>query len=832
MQKVTKRNIALAIIFLLILVVVALLIGNFTYSFLGADIDEDVTTKGETTASGDTLIFSSGNTLSLHATTDNFNATSGNLTDTTNPSVRLIASSRTNNATATYFAGIRIYENTYTYSSGTTAEVILTVRDENGALLEASSDELPYVTVNGVSGFDITGKTGAFNIAIDHPISTTSSTNGTTHTWTFTLTFVNLETDQSINENANLEMDVVLQQDRIAMPNLSTVCPDGGILASCVQDLYNTYGEGYDGLYLHDGVGSYTNADQEAGDNSYRYAGANPNNYVCFGSDEETCPAENLYRIIGVFDDDKDSNYQIKLIKADYVTSDMLGTDGRDYYGAYPYGTSTYKGNMDTSTIAAYRWNYDTSVSEFGSNNWTTSEFNKINLNTNYWNYLGATWQNLIAKATWHLGGMISMSNTAKAFYDGERNNDGSGSNPTTYSDEIGLMYPSDYGYAASPEAWITDLSGYNNSTITANNWMYMELVEWTIIPDSSSDGSVFNVNSSGNLYSSYANSGYAARPVFYLESGVTYVSGNGTKGNPFRIDYEVPLADHIKGLYDASNEGANGIYYHDGVGTYGTLEAGDNSYRFSGANPNNYVCFGTDEETCPADNLYRIIGVFGNQVKLIKHDYATTSLLGTAPASNGTPSSSYYKGSLSSIPYYYWSGSSSNDSNTWSSSTLNTSILNGTYLNTLGSEWTSKIATTSWKVGGMSWSRTNTAKQYYTTELGSSSSSTTYNAKIGLMYVSEYGYSASPENWNTALYNYGNDTNRNNNWMFMGAYDWTISRSSDDSDVAFDVNGDGVVYSRHVVYYYRGVRPSFSLESSVVLSGGSGSSADPYRIA
>ena len=44
-------------------------------------------------------------------------------------------------------------------------------------------------------------------------------------------------------------------------------------------------------------------ADQEAEDNSYRYAGANPNNYVCFGSDEETCPADNLYRIIGVFGD-------------------------------------------------------------------------------------------------------------------------------------------------------------------------------------------------------------------------------------------------------------------------------------------------------------------------------------------------------------------------------------------------------------------------------------------------------------------------------------------------------------------------------------------------
>ena len=536
MQKVTKRNIALAIIFLLILVVVALLIGNFTYSFLGADISDDVNTQGETTASGDTLIFSSGNTLSLHATTDNFNATSGNLTDTTNPSVRLIASSRTNNATATYFAGIRIYENTYTYSSGTTAEVILTVRDENGALLEASSDELPYVTVNDVSGFDITGKTGAFNIAIDHPISTTSSTNGTTHTWTFTLTFVNLETDQSINENANLEMDVVLQQDRIAMPTFAEICREenSNTLACKVATTYTE--DGANGLYYHDGVGSYTNADQEAGDNSYRYAGANPNNYVCFGSDEETCPAENLYRIIGIFDDDKDSNYQIKLIKADYTTSEMLGTNGRDYYGTYSYSTSNYKGSMDTSTIAGYRWNNDTSVSTYGSNNWTTSEFNTINLNTNYWNYLGATWQNLIAETTWHLGGMTSEYNTAKAFYDGERNNAGYGSNPTTYNDEIGLMYPSDYGYAASPDAWTTNLSSYNSSTITANNWLYMGLYEWTINPYSSYSYYVFIVSYSGYLSYNSANNGSAARPVFYLGSNVSLQGGSGTSSDPYRL--------------------------------------------------------------------------------------------------------------------------------------------------------------------------------------------------------------------------------------------------------------------------------------------------------
>ena len=122
MQKVnTKKKIILAIIGLLILVIIALLIGKFTFSYLGADIGEDVKNEGEITASGDTIIFSKGNNLSLSATTDNFNATSGNLTDTTNPSVRLIASSKTNEASATYYAGIKISKNTFTYSSGTTA---------------------------------------------------------------------------------------------------------------------------------------------------------------------------------------------------------------------------------------------------------------------------------------------------------------------------------------------------------------------------------------------------------------------------------------------------------------------------------------------------------------------------------------------------------------------------------------------------------------------------------------------------------------------------------------------------------------------------------------
>ena len=130
---------------------------------------------------------------------------------------------------------------------------------------------------------------------------------------------------------------------------------------------------------------------------------------------------------------------------------------------------------------------------------------------------------------------MTSRDNTAKAFYDGERNNAGYRSNPTTYNDEIGLMYPSDYGYAASPDAWTTDLVDYDNSTIKSSNWMYMGLMEWTITPLSSSPNGAFNVSCFGELNYN-ANVGYSARPVFYLESNVNYVGGNGTIDSPIRL--------------------------------------------------------------------------------------------------------------------------------------------------------------------------------------------------------------------------------------------------------------------------------------------------------
>ena len=315
-----------------------------------------------------------------------------------------------------------------------------------------------------------------------------------------------------------------------------------------------------------------------------------------------------------------------------------------------------------------------------------------------------------------------------------------------------------------------------------------------------------------------------------------TFAAGVAIKS--YERDEEVLLADYVKSLYTGT-QGENSIYYHDSSLTNG---AGDSSYRYSGANPNNYVCFGSNESTCPTDNLYRIIGVFGNQVKLIKYDYATSALLGTDGdyASTGTPNASYYKGSLTTINTYYWNNST--QKNTWSESLLNKTNLNTNFINNIGTEWANKIATTTWKVGGNTYAniRDVIPATAYQNEIvnpvttNTTDNATEYSAKIGLMYVSDYGFGADPSAWTTTLYNYDGSVNgstiRSLNWMHMGYYDWTISRNADTSGGAFRVYYDGYVHN-YFVFNFIAVRPSFNLESSITYVSGSGSASDPMVI-
>ena len=323
----------------------------------------------------------------------------------------------------------------------------------------------------------------------------------------------------------------------IWIPTIADYCTSGTDLATCVKN-FGDQGPSVSNIYIHNS--SLTNG---AGDNSYRYAGANPNNFVCFGSDASPCPTDNLYRIIGVFGE----NYHgvtgkqlVKLIKYDYMTTDELGTDG-DYSQTYKeWGMdSTYKGTYgDGERIGVYFWNNDA-----GTNTWSTSLLNKTNLNTNFINYLGTTWANKIASVTWKVGGNTWANigtKTSSVAYTNEITNPvttNTTDNATTYSAKIGLMYVSDYGFAASPDAWTLTMSSYNNTTATNNNWMYMGLYEWTISRSADHSNFAFFVHDDGLVDGSHVYNDYGVRASFNLESSVSYVSGSGSMSDPIVIN-------------------------------------------------------------------------------------------------------------------------------------------------------------------------------------------------------------------------------------------------------------------------------------------------------
>ena len=207
------------------------------------------------------------------------------------------------------------------------------------------------------------------------------------------------------------------------------------------------------------------------------------------------------------------------------------------------------------------------------------------------------------------------------------------------------------------------------------------------------------------------------------------------------------------------------------------------------------------------------------------------------------TPFTEYYKGSLTSIDQYYWNYNASNrGTNTWSTSLLNKINLNTNFITNIGTEWAKKITTTTWKVGGNTYENLSEVvpSVAYQNEIvnpvttNTTDNATEYTAKIGLMYVSDYGYAASPAYW--TYYGYNDDATKDyraatsSNWMYMGLRDFTISRGANQVSLIMSVDIDGSLFGNDVSLR-SSVRPSFSLETTVNYVSGSGTQSDPIII-
>ena len=509
---------------------IALVVGA-TFAYFKAQGGTGSSTEVKvTTYTTDMLTFTTGNAISLYADQSSFGQEKGSLSGETFAKATLVANNKTNEATDNYYVYFNIENNTFKYTLGEDKpELILTVTGPDGNEVTEISGLTHKVVQDrenkSISGFDVTTTNGLITIANKKTI--TATTDAKEEQYTLKLTFVNYEGDQTANAKSTLSAKVMIQKE----PIVTT-------LASYITNLY-TGTQGENGIYYHDA--SLTNG---AGDNSYRFAGASDqvNNYVCFGSTTTPCPADNIYRIIGVFDD------KVKLIKSDYATSALLGTDG-DYgkmYTANGWDNSSYKGN-NLANIVGYTWNYKNNTtinSGYGSNTWSTSLLNKINLNKNFITNIGADWAAKIAETTWKVGGNTWANigtQPAKTAYQNEVVKPVPGSTSsngeTEHPAKIGLMYASDYGFAAEPSAWTLTMGSYNNTTATSTNWMYMGLSEWTISRYADTAYYVFYVNYNGSVAGDLASDALTVRPVFYLTSSVNYVSGSGTTADPITIN-------------------------------------------------------------------------------------------------------------------------------------------------------------------------------------------------------------------------------------------------------------------------------------------------------
>ena len=276
-------------------------------------------------------------------------------------------------------------------------------------------------------------------------------------------------------------------------------------------------------------------------DNNLRYVGANPNNYVRFNNE--------LWRIIGVFNN-IDNGSGAKETRIKLIRDEQIGEYSWDNK---PSGTGS-------------------SDSEYGSNDWTDSILKEVLNNGPYWNRAsgncpsgqsGATTscdfstnglteeaKRMISDAVWNLGGSSTYKDvTASMFYERERGTTVYSGRPTEWTGKIGLMYPSDYGYATSGgsttnrEACL-DIDLYHWYSSSSNNypdcynndWLYdSSNRQWTLTPYASFSSRVFIVSNDGYLnYSGAYNTYGVFFPALYLNSNVKISGGSGTEGSPF----------------------------------------------------------------------------------------------------------------------------------------------------------------------------------------------------------------------------------------------------------------------------------------------------------
>ena len=251
---------------------------------------------------------------------------------------------------------------------------------------------------------------------------------------------------------------------------------------------------------------SHEETEQLGATTDYRYIGANPNNYVKFNDE--------LWRIIGIFDVDDGTGKVEKRMKI-----------------------------IRNESIGDYAWDSN------NVNEWSTATLNTL-LNTGTY-YTGLTYsaKEMIDDVKWYLGGTAdynyASNGLASHWYKYERGTKVYSGRSTNWTGKVGLIYPSDYGYATGggsnenrTSCAAKEMLNWKGSTYRDcidNDWLFKSESMWFLTHYVSYYREAFNISYNGYLgYNNASYLGIGVFPTVYLKSTIKVTSGTGSSTSPF----------------------------------------------------------------------------------------------------------------------------------------------------------------------------------------------------------------------------------------------------------------------------------------------------------
>ena len=865
MEKNKKQALILSIVGVLTLIT---LVAGATYAYFKAQGGEGGSSDVNViTATTDLLTFKIDKAINISISQSELKKGGTDVSDSTGAHATLTASNSKNveKTTRRYNIYFVIDTNDFEYTTQNgTPELYLNVTDPNGNSLENITGLVHYD-----KGFDITTRTGGFLLVPDYDIEATRG-NTITQDWKVEVTFANLDTDQSKNMGKSLSGKLFVTSDKMNSYELSK------ITNMTTKTTYNSIDTTLEVEQGSAEVNKYYYGIEKTSSNVTGYVNNSSVKKVALKdvtfveTDKNTYKFDNLsdnsvYKVYSYGIDKngiKTNLYETEVTTSEYNNPVVNSVSHTSTLNSITLSVNATKGDND---IVKYYYSKDNgqTYEESDTNSYVfnnlkdTTEYKiKVKVLDSYGRY-STEFVKAISTETYILPSITSVTPTTKynqisvsvVGANGTNNiskyyysiNDGAYTESTNSSYTFtGLNEKTNYSIKVKVVDTLGKESNVYSLSVTTDEYV---LPRVTNVSTSSTSSSItINVSASGgtgnvvkyyyskdngsnyveSTSSSYTFSNLTSDATFYVK---VYVKDSNNRESSVSATFvrtkislkEVcssgtNLASCIK-AYGNKGSDATNVYIHDSSLVNG---AGDNSYRFAGASNDvsNYVCFGSTVSPCPEDNLYRIIGVFDGRVKLIK---------------------------VISVGNILWDSSNANNgygSNTWSTSTLNV-YLNNEFVNTFDAVAKGKIDTTTWKVGGNVWKNIGKqpAKTIYQNEVinpvpGSTSPNgeKEYSAKIGLMYVSDYGFAAAPSAWTVNLSSYSRSDILSTNWMFLDTYEWTITRSTNNLITAFFVSHDGAIEYNCVNLDFK-IRPVFNLISSTTYVSGDGTKTEPIRI-